>query len=143
MLTKDFRTVGIIREISSVGCPCCFRAGLAFSTNLVEPSTNHPESQTAQLSRRTRFSEIERLSSVIAEEAGHRVHDPVVLAEIKTLSRRYVARNFLGYLAAERRAGASRSDIASAAWEWCGDSRLRGSQALARGRGPWRYLSYP
>jgi glycosyltransferase involved in cell wall biosynthesis len=80
--------------------------------------TSHPETQTAHLSRRTRFSEIDRLSSVIVEEAEHRVRNPVVLSEIKTLARRYVARNFLGYLAAERRAGDDRVDIASAAWEW-------------------------
>ena len=55
---------------------------------------------------------------MIVEEAEHNVRDPQLVGEVKSLVRSYVAGNFIGHMAMERSRGASRREIASAAWSW-------------------------
>ena len=79
---------------------------------------SHSETQTAHFSLRTRLEDFDRLGSVIVEEAEQNVRDPSVVAEIRSLVRSYAAANFIGHMAIERSRGASRREIASAAWSW-------------------------
>jgi hypothetical protein len=74
------------------------------------------DTQTANFSLFTTLDDIERLARVIVEDAEREVDDPVVVAEITSLARRYVARNFIGHMTSHRARGASRREIASAAW---------------------------
>jgi glycosyltransferase involved in cell wall biosynthesis len=79
---------------------------------------SHSETQTARLPLRTRLEDFDRLASAILEEAQEYVRDPLVLGEIRNLVRNYTAMNFIGHMAMERSRGASRREIASAAWSW-------------------------
>jgi hypothetical protein len=77
---------------------------------------SHSGTQTAHFSLRTRLEDFDRLGSVIVEEAVQHVRDPMLVSEIGSLVRSYVARNFIGHMAIERSRGASRREIVSAAW---------------------------
>ena len=79
---------------------------------------SHSETQTAHFSLGTRLEDFDRLGSVIVDEAEQHVRDPVLVGEIRSLVRSYVAGNFIGHMAIERSRGASRREIASAAWSW-------------------------
>lgn len=79
---------------------------------------SHSETQTAHFALRTRLEDLDRLGSVILEEAEHNLRDRLLVGEIRTLVRSYVAGNFIGHMAIERSRGASRREIASAAWSW-------------------------
>jgi glycosyltransferase involved in cell wall biosynthesis len=79
---------------------------------------SHSETQTARFPLRTRLEDFDRLASAILEEAQEYVRDPLVLGEIRNLVRNYTAMNFIGHMAMERSRGASRREIASAAWSW-------------------------
>jgi hypothetical protein len=79
---------------------------------------SHSETQTAHFSLGTRLEDFDRLASVIVDEAEQNLRDPLLVVEIRNLVRSYVVRNFIGHMAIERSRGASRREIASAAWSW-------------------------
>jgi glycosyltransferase involved in cell wall biosynthesis len=70
--------------------------------------TTHELTQTANLPLAERLHDFTKLDQLIADEAERHVSDPSVLAAIRDLTRRYVARNCLGHIAIDRRAGESR-----------------------------------
>jgi glycosyltransferase involved in cell wall biosynthesis len=91
----------------------------------------HENTQTANLPLDSRLDDFDRLGSLILDEAARRVPDPVTLEAITRLVRRYIARNCAGHIASQRRSGASRSDIAHAAW--ARRRQLSGAQATDLG----------
>jgi hypothetical protein len=77
---------------------------------------SHAETQTAKLSLESRLNDFERLACAINRETEYRVRDPLIVADLQRLVRRYVARNLIGHMAMQRSRGARRKDITSAAW---------------------------
>jgi len=104
---------------------------------------SHEEAQSGQLSLGSRLDDIHKLTEVIAEEAEEQVGDPVVLAELKGLLRRYEARNLTGHIAGARRAGVSRRNIASVAWAWRRRIFRRGSLDLRSMARPAAFFVLP
>ena len=96
---------------------------------------SHAEAQTAQMPLESRLNDIDRLANVIAAETERHVSDPLVSTELRNLVGRYATRNLVGHMADARRSGASRRNIASAAWAWRRRILQRGSvdlRSLAR-----------
>jgi glycosyltransferase involved in cell wall biosynthesis len=98
--------------------PLLLQGRAGFVNESCGTQTSHWEAQTSRLSLRERLEDIDRFARVLVQEAEQRIRDPRILDEIKKLAREYVARNFAGHMAGDRRCGASRRELASVAWPW-------------------------
>jgi hypothetical protein len=97
--------------------PLLFEGDVGFVNESCGIQSAHSSSQTAGMALDTRLEEIDRLGRVLLA-AGSTIGDRATAVGIARLTRRYVARNLLGHIGAERRNGGSRRTVASKAWRW-------------------------
>ena len=97
--------------------PLLLDGDVGFVNEACGTQTTHADSQTAGMALGTRLEEIDRLGRLLVDSDGV-VEDRATVATIERLTRRYVARNLIGHIGAQRRSGASRRALASTAWRW-------------------------
>lgn len=97
--------------------PLLLDGHVGFVNEVCGTQTAHPDSQTARMALETRLEEIDRLGRVLVG-SDRAIPDRTTAVTIEKLTRRYVARNLIGHIGVQRRAGESRRELAATGWRW-------------------------